>query len=418
VQTERPRSAVPHEITRTTTAERAKLVRVESYAVALDLTRGDEHFGSTSVIRFSCARPGADSHADLRADKVYEIILNGRLLDTEQVCADGRIALADLQESNELRVVADFRYTADGSALHRSVDPADGKVYLYTNLAQAGRVFACFDQADLKAEFAVHVTAPAHWTVLSNQPAPDAESLDDGRAVWHFPTTPRIAPGAVVVIAGDYQVIRATHTLADGRVIPLGLACRASLAGQLDCDDLLDVTRTGLDYYPALFGVDFPFAKYDQVFVPQLPAGAIEQPGCVTISEWFLFRSKVTDAMYENRTTRLLHEMAHQWFGDLVTSLWWDDLWLNEAFAELCAILATAEATRFSGAWTTFGASSKGRAYLEDQQPSAHPVATEAETMAAALGNYDAISYFKGAAVLRQLVAYLGRDEFFAGIRA
>jgi aminopeptidase N len=262
------------------------------------------------------------------------------------------------------------------------------------------------------------VTAPAHWTVLSNQPAPDAESLDDGRAVWHFPTTPRIAPGAVVVIAGDYQVIRATHTLADGRVIPLGLACRASLAGQLDCDDLLDVTRTGLDYYPALFGVDFPFAKYDQVFVPQLPAGAIEQPGCVTISEWFLFRSKVTDAMYENRTTRLLHEMAHQWFGDLVTSLWWDDLWLNEAFAELCAILATAEATRFSGAWTTFGASSKGRAYLEDQQPSAHPVATEAETMAAALGNYDAISYFKGAAVLRQLVAYLGRDEFFAGIRA
>jgi aminopeptidase N len=408
-----------HEMTRTTSAERARLVRVESCDVALDLTGGDELFGSASVIRFSCARPGAGSHADLRADKVHEIILNGRRLDPEQVCADGRIALADLGESNELRVTADFRYTADGSALHRSVDPADGKVYLFTNLGQAvGRVFACFDQADLKAEFTVRVTAPAPWTVLSNQPAPDAEPLDRGRAVWHFPPTPRIAPGSVVVIAGDYQVIRDTHTMPDGRLIPLGLACRASLAGQLDSDDLLGVTRIGLDYYPALFGLDFPYAKYDQVFVPQLPAGAIEHPGCVTISEYFLFRSKVTDVMYETRTTRLLHEMAHQWFGDLVTTVWWDDLWLNEAFAELCAVLATAEATRFRGAWTTFGASSKGQAYLEDQQPSAHPVATEAETLADALGNYDAISYFKGAAVLRQLVAHLGRDEFFAGIRA
>jgi aminopeptidase N len=409
---------MPHEMTRTTAAERAELVRVGPCDVALDLTRGDEQFRSTSVIRFSCARPGAASYADLRADRVHEIILNGRRLDPEQVCADGRIALAGLEESNELRVTADFRYTGDGSALHRSVDPADGKIYLYTNLAQAGRVFACFEQADLKAEFTVRVTAPAPWTVMSNQPGAGATQLDGGRAVWNFPATPRISPGAVAVIAGGYQVIRGTHTMPDGRVIPLGLACRASLAGQLDGDDLLDVARTGLDYYLALLGVDFPFGKYDQVFVPQLPAGAIEQPGCVTVSEWFLFRSKVTDVMHENRTRVLLHEMAHSWFGDLVTSLWWDDLWLNEAFAELCAILATAEATRFTGAWTTFGASSKGQAYLEDQQPSAHPVATEAETLTEALGNYDAISYSKGTAVLRQLVAYLGRDEFFAGIRA
>jgi aminopeptidase N len=409
-----------HEITRTMTAERAKLVRVESCGVALDLTRGDELFGSTSVIKFRCARPGAGTHADVQADKVHEIVLNGRRLDPERVWVDGRIVLADLGESNELRVAADFRYTGDGSALHRSVDPADGKVYLYTMLcpAEAGRVFASFDQTDLKAEFTLQVTAPAHWTVLSNQPAPDADPLDGGRAVWHFPPTPRIATCSVVVIAGDYQVTRDTHTTAEGRVIPLGLACRASLAGQLDCDDLLSVIRIGLDYYPALFGLDFPYAKYDQVFVPQLPAGANEHPGCVTVSEYFLFRSKVTDVMYESRTTTLLHEMAHQWFGDLVTSVWWDDLWLNEAFAELCAVLATAEATRFKGAWTTFGASKKGQAYLEDQRPSAHPVAAEVETMADALGNFDAISYFKGAAVLRQLVAHLGRDEFFAGIRA
>jgi aminopeptidase N len=402
---------MPPEMTRTSAAERATIVRVESYEIALDLARGEELFGSTSVIRFSCLRAGAGTHAELQADKVHEITLNGRRLDPEQVCAQGRITLPDLGEFNELRVMADLSY---GSALHRSVDPADGKVYLYTT----GPVFACFDQTDLKAEFTVRVTAPARWTVLSNQPAPDADALDGGRAVWQFPPTPRISPGAVVIVAGDYQVIRDTHTMADGRVIPLGLACRASLAGQLDSDDLLGVTRTGLDYYPALFGLDFPYAKYDQVFVPHLPAGAFEQPGCVTISEWFLFRSKVTDVMYENRATRLLHEMAHSWFGDLVTSLWWDDLWLNEAFAEVCAILATSEATRFSGAWTTFGAGCKGQAYLQDQQPSAHPVAAEAETLTEAYGNYDAISYYKGAAVLRQLVAYLGREQFFAGIRA
>jgi aminopeptidase N len=405
-------------MTRTTAAERATLVRAESYDLALDLARGDEHFVSTSVIRFSCARPGAGTHAELLADKVREITLNGRPLDPEQVCTAGRLALAGLAESNELRVVADVRYSGDGSALHRSVDPADGRVYLYTNLAEPGRVFACFDQPDLKAEFTVRVTAPAPWTVLSNQPAPEAAPLDGGRAVWQFPATPRIAPFSVVVIAGDYHVIRDVHTTAGGRVIPLGLACRASLAGLLDRDDLLEVTRAGLDYYPALFGLDFPFAKYDQVFVPQLPAGGIEQPGCVAFSEWFLPGSKVTGARYENRATRLLHELAHQWFGDLVTSRWWDDLWLNEAFAELCAILATAEATRYSGAWTTFGASGKGRAYQEDQQPSAHPVATRTQTLSEALGNYDAISYFKGAAVLWQLAAYLGRDEFFAGIRA
>src|SRR6202042_3803522 len=245
-----------------------------------------------------------------------------------------------------------------------------------------------------------------------------AKPLDGGHAVWHFPATPRIFPDSVVVVAGDYQVVRDTQTMPDGRVIPLGVAGRVSLAGQLDSGDLLDLTRSGLDYYAALFGLDFPFAKYDQVFVPQLPAGAMAAPGCVKVSEWFLFRSKVTDVMYENRTRTLLHEMAHQWFGELVTSLWWDDLWLNEGFAELCANLATAEATRFGGAWVTFGASSKGQAYLEDQQPSAHPVAAEAETLAEALGNYDAISYFKGTAVLRQLVTHLGRDEFFAGIRA
>jgi aminopeptidase N len=409
---------MPYEITRTTTAERAKLVRVESYAVELDLTRGDVLFGSTSVIRFSCVRPGAGSHAELQADAVHEIVLNGRPLDPEQVCADGRIVLAGLAQSNELRVTADFRYTGDGSALHRSVDPADGKVYLYTSRAGSGRVFASFDQTDLKAEFTIRVTAPAHWTVLSNQPTPEAEPLGSGHAVWHFPATPRIFPDSVVVIAGDYQVVRDTQTMPDGRVIPLAVASRASLAGQLDSGDLLDLTRRGLEYYAALFGLDFPFAKYDQVFVPQLPAGAMAAPGCVKVSEWFLFRSKVTDVMYENRTRVLLHEMAHQWFGELVTSLWWDDLWLNEGFAELCAILATAEATRFTDAWVTFGASSKGQAYLEDQRPSAHPVAAEAETLAEALGNYDAISYFKGTAVLRQLATHLGRDEFFAGIRA
>jgi aminopeptidase N len=406
------------EITQQETAERAALLRIDTYDVQLDLTRGDEVFRSVSSIRFDCASPGAASYADLIAERVHEITLNGTPIDPATGYAAGRITLPGLAGHNELRVVADCAYSSDAAGLMRSVDSADGRVYTASEFepAEARRVYANFEQPDLKAEFTFHITVPEQWTVLSNQPAADPEPAGAGTAVWHFPATPRMSTYLTVVVAGEYHVLRDEHTTPAGQLIPLGLACRQSLTAYLEADDVLTITRQGLDYFTGLFG-RYPYAKYDQVFVTD-SVGAMENIGCITISEQFLFRSKVTDARYEQRAMVILHEMSHQWFGDLVTMRWWGDLWLNESFAEYCATLSSAEATRFTGAWTTFCSGRKVLGYMQDQQPSTHPVAADVPTLSEAILNFDGISYAKGASVLKQLVAYLGRDQFFDGVQA
>jgi aminopeptidase N len=408
------------EITRTETSERARLLRVDSYAVRLDLTRGSEIFSSTSVISFDCTEPGAGTYVDLVAEAVQQITLNGESLSPARVWSEGRIKLPGLAARNELTVVADCRYSHDGTGLHRAVDPADNKVYCYTKFepAYARTVYANFEQPDLKASFTISVIAPAHWTVLSNQPLAEREAGEREVAVWRFQPTPRLSTYLFAIAAGEYQVVRTEHTTPSGQHIPLGLACRASMAAYLDADDILDTTRKGLDYYTELFKTPYPFDKYDQVFVPEYSVGATENAGCVIFSDQLLFRSRLTDTYYELRASVILHEMAHMWFGDLVTMSWWDDLWLNESFAEFCAALATAEATRFAGAWTTFATGRKAWGYVQDQLPSTHPVAADVPTLSEAIANFDGISYAKGASVLRQLVAHIGRPDFFAGISA
>jgi aminopeptidase N len=408
------------EITRADTAERARLIRVHSCDISLDLCRGTELFGSTSLIRFNCSRPGASSYLDLVAEMVREIRLNGEPLDPALAYDSGRIALTGLAASNEVVVVADCAYRRDGSGMHRAVDSEDGTTYLYTSLepAMARYVYACFEQPDLKAPFTFHVTAPAHWTVLSNEPAPAPQPAREGAAVWNFPATPPLPTYVTSIVAGDYHLVTGTHTTPAGQVIPVGLACRASLAGHLDAADVFAVTGQGLDYFTGLFAGSFPFRKYDQVFVPEYFSGATENAGCVIITDDMLFRSRVTETMYELRAEVILHEMAHMWFGDMVTMRWWDDLWLNESFAEYCGAAATAEATRFTRAWTTFSSGRKNWAYSQDQLPSTHPIAASAQSVTEAIGNFDGISYAKGASVLKQLVAYVGRDAFFAGVRA
>jgi aminopeptidase N len=408
------------EITRAECAERAGMLYVHNYDIQLDLTRGDKTFRSTSVIDFECGQPGAATYVDLIAADVVEVSLNGAPLDPATAYTDGRIVLTGLAPRNELQVVADCQYSHSGSGLHRAVDTADGRVYLYTQFepADARRMFANFEQPDLKAEFTFHVIAPADWIVLSNQPAPDPEPAGSGIAVWHFPPTPRISTYLTAVVAGEYRMFTGSHTTPSGQVIPLGVACRQSLAEFAEPDDMMAITRQGLDFFTRVFASDYPFEKYDQVFVPEFSAGAMENAGCVVFSERLLFRSRVTDAMYELRAAVILHEMAHQWFGDLVTMRWWSDLWLNESFADFCAALASAEGTRFTDAWTTFSAARKAWGYQQDQLPSTHPVSADVPTLSEAIANFDGISYAKGAAVLRQLVAYVGRDRFFAGVQA
>ncbi|MBR7834948.1 aminopeptidase N [Actinospica durhamensis] len=410
------------EITRSESAARAALLRVDSYHVSLDLTLGEKIFGSTSVIRFSCAEPGADSYADLVAEQVHSVTLNGREIDPDTAYADGRIALAGLAADNELRVVASCAYGTDGGGLGRYTDSADEKVYTYSNFepSDARRVFANFEQPDLKGVFHVEVTAPAHWTVLSNTPAPEPEPDEVDRAVatWRFPATARLSTYLICVTAGEYEVVRGSHTTSRGQVVPLELAARASLARHLEPQDMFLITGQGLDFFTELFDCDFPYPKYGQIFVPEFRAGAMENPGLVTFTERLLFRSKVTDALYETRAVVILHEMAHMWFGDYVTMKWWGDLWLNESFAEFSGTFVSAEATRFTDAWTTFANGRKTWGYAQDQLPSTHPIAADVQTLTEALANFDGISYAKGASVLKALVSYVGREEFFAGLRA
>ena len=418
-------------LTRAEAVARAGVVTaVESYAIALDLTTGPTTFGSTTTIRFS-ATEGGSTFLDLVAPTVRSVTLNDRELDPAEVFADSRITLSGLAAENVVTVVADCAYTNTGEGLHRFVDPVDGEVYLYTQceVPDARRVFATFEQPDLKATFQVTATAPARWQVVSNQPtpepvaAPSSVVVVDGKdaeptATWTFEPTPRISTYLVALVAGPYAVVRGGLTSTDGREIPLGVFCRASLSQYMDADYVMEVTRKGFAFYEELFAYPYPFDKYDQLFVPEYNMGAMENPGAVTFTEAYVFRGSVPDGRKERRVVTILHELAHMWFGDLVTMKWWNDLWLNESFAEFASTLATAEATEWTEGWTTFAASEKTWAYRQDALPSTHPIVAEIGDLEDVYTNFDGITYAKGASVLKQLVAWVGRDEFMRGLAA
>ncbi|MGV9803803.1 aminopeptidase N [Mycobacterium sp. NPDC003449] len=426
--------ALPN-LTRDQAVERAALVTVDNYRIVLDLTDGDgspgeRTFRSTTTVQFD-ALAGADTVIDLAADTIHSATLNGVELDVSGYDESTGIALPGLAEHNVLVVDADCLYSNTGEGLHRFVDPVDDEVYLYSQFetADAKRMFACFDQPDLKATFDIQVTAPAHWEVISNgaavagaAPAATSVTAGDGSVEESaakqltFATTPKMSTYLVAMIAGPYAVWRDEYS-DDHGTIPLGLFCRKSLAEFMDAERLFTETKQGFGFYHANFGTPYAFGKYDQLFVPEFNAGAMENAGAVTFLEDYVFRSKVTRASYERRAETVLHEMAHMWFGDLVTMTWWDDLWLNESFATFASVLCQAEATEYKQAWTTFANVEKSWAYRQDQLPSTHPVAADIPDLAAVEVNFDGITYAKGASVLKQLVAYVGLDEFLAGLR-
>ena len=406
-------------LTRVEAHERKAIVETESYVIDLDLTMGDEMFRSTSTVTFSAAK-GASTFIDAITRTVHSVTLNGVELDAAEVADGTRIQLNGLAEHNVLTVAADHEYTNSGEGLHRFVDPVDGEVYLYSQfeVPDSRRVFAVFEQPDLKATFQFTVTAPAHWVVVSNAPVESrAEATaENGGATTVFAPTKRISSYITAIIAGPYQSVHSELTSSDGRSIPLGIYARASLFGFLDSDYIFDITRKGFAYFESKFGVAYPFEKYDQLFVPEFNAGAMENAGAVTFTETYVFRSKVTDAIKERRVVTILHELAHMWFGDLVTMKWWNDLWLNESFAEWASTIATAEATEWHEAWTTFQAMEKSWAYRQDQLPSTHPVVATINDLEDVQVNFDGITYAKGGSVLKQLVAWVGQDAFFAGV--
>ncbi|MFE9407258.1 aminopeptidase N [Streptomyces sp. NPDC006704] len=406
-------------LTREEAQRRAALLTVDSYTIELDLSGAQEGgtYSSVTTVRFECAEAGAETFIDLVAPTVREVVLNGTALDAAAAFADSRITLTGLAAgANELRVVADCAYTNTGEGLHRFVDPVDQQAYLYTQfeVPDARRVFASFEQPDLKASFQFTVKAPSGWTVISNSPTP--EPKDD---VWVFEPTPRISSYITALIAGPYHSVHSSYEK-DGQSVPLGIYCRPSLAEFLDADEIFAVTRQGFDWFQEKFDYAYPFAKYDQLFVPEFNAGAMENAGAVTIRDQYVFRSKVTDAAYEVRAETILHELAHMWFGDLVTMEWWNDLWLNESFATYTSIACQAHApgSRWPHSWTTFANTMKTWAYRQDQLPSTHPIMADISDLDDVLVNFDGITYAKGASVLKQLVAYVGMDEFFQGVQA
>ncbi|MGG5175307.1 aminopeptidase N [Pseudarthrobacter sp. J1763] len=410
-------------LTREEARERAELLNVEQYNVTLDLSRGDRVFGSTTVVRFK-AVAGSSSFIDAVTDSVASVTLNGRELDPSVVSDGVRIALPDLAAENELTIVAEAPYMNTGEGLHRFVDPVDSEVYLYTQfeVPDSRRMFAVFEQPDLKASFQFTVTAPSYWNVISNSPTPEpvgAEARADGVAysTWEFAPTRRISSYITALIAGPYEGVHSEVTSADGRTVPLGVFARKSLMQYLDAENIFTLTRQGFEFYEKQFGTPYPFEKYDQLFVPEFNAGAMENAGAVTILEGYVFRGKVTGAQVERRAITVLHELAHMWFGDLVTMRWWNDLWLNESFAEYMSHLAAVENTEFEGAWTTFASVEKSWAYRQDQLPTTHPIFADINDLQDVEVNFDGITYAKGASVLRQLVAWVGPEEFMSGVR-
>jgi aminopeptidase N len=398
-------------LTRSEARTRSALLGMTRMEVDLDLDQGEEHFTSRTRISFSCTEPGASTFVDVKPVELRSLVLNGTPGDVAGL-RDGRLQLDGLAADNVLEAEAVMAYSRDGQGLHRAVDPADGEHYVYGHLfLDAGpRVFVCFDQPDLKAPYAVTVTAPEAWTVLGNGAA---TCTAPGR--WELAETKPLATYFVTVCAGPYASVRSEH---DG--IPLGIHARASLREALEREapQMLEVTRAGFDYYHQLFGIRYPFGEYHQVFVPEFNAGAMENPGCVTFRDVYVFRGQATRDEVLTRSNTIAHEMAHMWFGDLVTMQWWDDLWLNESFAEYMSHRTLAAATEFgTEAWVDSTMARKAWGYAAERTPSTHPVAGSAALDAeSALQDFDGISYAKGAATLRQLITHIGDDAFIAGV--
>ena len=403
-------------LSRAEAADRSAHLKIHHYDITLDVTTSEGTFYSRSKVTFACAKPGYSTFIDAVGNRLISATLNGKSIEPSEFTGQS-LFLKDLQAENELIVEVEAIYSKTGEGLQRSVDPVDNEVYLYSQgeTAFIRNMYPCFDQPDLKATFDFTVIAPAHWEVISNNPVKNKSEVD-GKKKWEFTTTPIMSTYITAVVAGPYAHVHDEYS--GKKKIPMGIYCRKSLFQHLDADEIFLVTKQGFEYFERVFGLAYAFDKYDQIAVVDFNWGAMENAGCVTFREELLvFRSKVTERMYNARANTILHEMAHMWFGNLVTMKWWDDLWLNESFAEWSSYLALVEATRFKNSWAGFNAERKNWAYRQDQLSSTHPIAADMVDIETVKANFDGITYAKGASVLHQLVAHVGRDNFIAGLQ-
>ena len=403
-------------ITQIEAAQRSEIIKVESYKIDLDVTTGAETFLVKTTIRFAGLKPDATTFIDCVGKRVISAKLNGADFDPK---FDGEtIFLPAIAAENTLEIEHEGIYSNSGEGLHRFVDPADKEVYLYTQFetGDARRMYACFDQPDQKATFTISTITPKHWAVISNYGIESAKDIDGDRKHTQFATSQVISTYVTAIVAGAYTSVHDEYK--GEKTIPMGIYARKSFFQYVDAENIFEVTKQGFAYFEKTFGLAYPFGKYDQIAVAEYNWGAMENVGCVTFHEDVLiFRSKVTERSYISRASTIHHEMAHMWFGDLVTMKWWQDLWLNESFAEWASYMAVSESTKYKNAWTEFNSVRKNWAYRADQLSSTHPIAVEMKDLDDVRTNFDGISYAKGASVLQQLVAHVGRDNFIAGLR-
>ena len=405
-------------ITRAEAVSRFEVVANPKYTVALTIDGTGDTYSCVASINFD-AKNGAETWLDLISPLVDSIWLNGTELRVSEVFDGTRIKLANLKEKNSVQVKANCSYMNTGEGLHRHIDPVDNEVYIYTQfeVADSRRVFPVFEQPDIKGTLALTVSAPTKWTLISNSPTPASVKVTEEMSTWSFAVTPIMSSYLYALCAGPYFKKTDIYKGKFGSY-PLAVFVRPSLAEFLDHEEIFEITKQGFAWFEEKFQVGYPFPKYDQIFVPEFNAGAMENVGCVTFRDEYIFRSRTTRTAYETRANTILHEMAHMWFGDLVTMKWWNDLWLNESFAEWAAHWASTGATKYNEAWTLFHVQRKAWAYRQDQLPSTHPIAANMPDLDSVYENFDGITYAKGASALRQLVAWVGEENFLKGLKA
>jgi aminopeptidase N len=410
-------------LTRFEASFRSRIIGNAKYYITLDLMDDGKYFDAITTIEFDAIK-GTSTFIDLVATEVYSITLNNHALDAKKNYNDYRVGLSDLEAENRVCIRSKMKYSNVGEGLHKYIDPVDKEVYLYSQfeVPDSRQVFATFEQPDIKGVFNFTIIAPSRWAIMSTAPTvkPVRSKIYDTEkeeaSIWTFHNTPKLSSYVTGIVAGPYFMVKDELTNTDGRTIPLTVACRQSVKEHLDYENIIDITKKGFEFYGEIFDFPYPYAKYDQIFVPEFNAGAMENVGLITYTDSYVFTSKVPKPLVERRAVTILHELAHMWFGDLVTMKWWNDLWLNESFAEYMSTLATAETTEFDENWVTFNTNEKTRAVAQDMLPSTHPIAARINNLEDVQVNFDMITYAKGASVLKHLVAYVGRDNFFEGI--
>jgi len=407
-------TAPPRDVLTQEEAEgRAARISNTAYELHLDLVKGSPTYRGDITITFDDSGAG-DTFLCHRGKTIELFEVNGERVEPEW---NGfRLVLPGpaLRPRNSVHIVYVNDYDHQGDGFHQFIDPEDGEEYLYSNFEpyECHRLFPCFDQPDIKATYALTVTAPDEWELIANYREMSSTPADRGRSTRTFETTKPFSTYLFALVAGPYAATRAEHN-----GVPIGLFCRQSMLLYLDSDELFTLTKQGLDFFAGFFDYPYPFGKYDQVFVPEFNAGAMENVGCVTHNEYMVYRDPPTESQRRRRAETLLHEMAHMWFGDLVTMRWWNDLWLNESFATYMSYLAITSATRFTTAWQDFNAVIKNWAYRQDQLVTTHPTSGVVGDTDETFLNFDGITYGKGASVLKQLVAAIGMDGFREGMR-